>query len=98
MRNLKSLELSGNIWKASDALIRVVSARKIRVGNCATRAGLAVNISIVENGGSSSDMFSVDLDEKKNRNFTSSASMSKGSADIGDKNAFEEAAAHPAMA
>lgn len=79
--------------KYSNKLIGVFKARKGVVEERTTKTALAVSISIGENGGFSNDMFFVDQDEKAESAPSAKATLRKGFARTGDKNALREAAA-----
>lgn len=57
------MKLSGDFWGASDSLVGVASAEKIMFVKGASKASLVIKTGIAEEGGSSSDVFIVDLDE-----------------------------------
>lgn len=75
-------------------MIGVLSARKVMNVTGVAKAALAVNNGIADSGGSSRDMFVADLDEKADGNPSAMASLNKGFAETGNKNASKEAAAH----
>lgn len=60
----------------------------------AAKAALAIDNGIAENSGSSSAKFVAETDEKGDSNSRVRATLSKGFAEIGEENAFEEAVAH----
>lgn len=88
-----TLEPSENFWGGNDNLIGVVRVRNVTVVKRAAKAALADNMCIAENGGFSTDMLVVDLDEKGDGSSRAIATLSSSSVEIGDESTFKEAAA-----
>lgn len=59
----------------------------------ATKAVLAVNTGIAENGSPSNDMLAAELDQMVQRNSSTKSTLSRIFAKTGDKNACKEAVA-----
>lgn len=59
-----------------------------------TKAALVVNIENAENGGSGIDVSVADLNKEFEDTPSAKATLSSGSAKIGDETAFQESAAH----
>lgn len=90
----KTLEHSKDFWGADENLIGTVIAREIMVLKHASKAALAVDSSIAESRDPSNDMIVTDSNEKAGGISSAKATLSKGSAKTGDKNAFKKDAAH----
>lgn len=97
-RTWKTLELSKELRGANENQIGVFSARDIVGVKRAVKAAPAVFTNNVQNGGHSSDMFVVGLDENVSSNFSAKATLRKASVEMGDQSAFKEAAADCVLA
>lgn len=79
---------------ANDNLFRFVSGREVMAVRGSAKAALPFSSGSDENGGPSSEIFIVVLDEKTDGNSSAEATLSRRFSETRHENAFEKAAAH----